>query len=81
VSKRATKRVGAEQRNDRTLILLLVLFGAMDAFHAVETSDTLIGNLRFGALYGLVGLCIGVPPAFALNVTCMAFTGASWDRV
>jgi hypothetical protein len=69
MSRRAAKRIGAEQRNDNTLILLIVLFGAAGAFYGVETSSTLIGKLAFGALYGFVGVCIGVPLAFALNVT------------
>jgi hypothetical protein len=69
LSRRAAKRIGAEQRNDRTLILLMVLFGAVGAFYGVETSATLFGKVTFAVLYGFVGVCIGVPLAFALNVT------------
>jgi hypothetical protein len=44
----------------------MILFGALGAFYGIEVSVTMV---VFGALYGFVGVCAGVPLAFALNVT------------
>jgi hypothetical protein len=69
VSRRASRSIGAEARNDRTLIWMMVVLGAVGAFYGVEISTALFGEIIFGALYSFVGVCIAVPLAFAINVT------------
>jgi hypothetical protein len=68
-SERAAGRNGIEARNDRTLILMVIAFGAIGAFYGVEINSTLYGKLFFGALYGFVGICAAVPLVFAINLT------------
>jgi len=68
-SRRASRRVGAEARNDRTLWWMIAILGAVGVLYGIEISSTLVGEIVFGALYGFVGVCVAVPLAFAVNVT------------
>ena len=68
-SRRAARRNGIEERNDRTLVLMVMALGAIGALYGVEIDSTLYGKLLSGALYGFVGVCAAVPLAFAVNVT------------
>jgi hypothetical protein len=67
--RRASRTVGAEARNDRTLIWMVVLLGAVGALYGIEMSSTFLGEVIFGTLYSFVGVCVAVPLAFAINVT------------
>lgn len=69
VSRRASRAIGAEARNDRTLIWMIAILGAIGALYGIEVSSTMLGEIIFGALYGFVGVCAAVPLAFAINVT------------
>jgi hypothetical protein len=68
-SRRAERKVGAEARNDRTLIWMMAILGAIGAFYGVETSSTTLGAIVTSVVYCLVGMVIGMPIAFAINVT------------
>jgi hypothetical protein len=43
--------------------------GTIGAFYGVETSSSSLGALVLGLCYGFVGVAIGVPLAFAINIT------------
>jgi ribosomal protein L40E len=68
-SRRAKRTIGAEARNDRTLVALVTILAAIGAFYGVEVSSTIVGRISFGTMYGFVGACVAVPLAFAINVT------------
>jgi hypothetical protein len=58
-----------EERNDRNLIIIMTALGAIGAFYGVETSSSSLGALVLGLWYGFVGVAIGAPLAFAINIT------------
>jgi hypothetical protein len=58
-----------EERNDRNLIVVMTALGAVGAFYGVETRSGSLGAVVLGLWYGFVGAAIGVPLAFAINVT------------
>jgi hypothetical protein len=68
-SVREARKLGAEGRNDRTLILMTVGLGAVGAFYGVETSSSTVGALVLGFVYGIIGAAAGAPLAFAINLT------------
>jgi hypothetical protein len=68
-SAREARRLGAEDRNDRNLIIVMTALGAIGAFYGVETSTSSLGALMLGFCYGFVGAAIGMLLAFAINLT------------
>jgi hypothetical protein len=68
-NRKEARRYRIEDRNDRTLILITVGFGAVGAFYGVETSSSTHGALVAGLCYGFVGAAVGVPLAFAISIT------------
>ena len=68
-SRRSSRTVGSEARNDRTLWGMIAILGAVGALYGIEISSTLFTEIIFGLAYGFVGVCIAVPLAFAINVT------------
>jgi uncharacterized membrane protein YeaQ/YmgE (transglycosylase-associated protein family) len=68
-SAREARRLGAEDKNDRTLILMTVGLGAVGAFYGVETSSSALGAYVAATVDGFLGAAIGAPLAFAINLT------------
>jgi hypothetical protein len=68
-NRKEARRYRIEDRNDRTLILITVGFGAIGAFYGVEISSSTLGALVASLCYGFLGVAIGVPLAFAINIT------------
>jgi hypothetical protein len=68
-NRKEARRLGAEDKNDRTLIMLTVGLGAVGAFYGVETSSSALGAYVTATIYGFLGAAIGAPLAFAINVT------------
>jgi hypothetical protein len=68
-NRKEARRHRIEERNDRTLILMTVGFGAVGAFYGVEISSSALGALIAGLCYGFLGVAIGAPLAFAINIT------------
>jgi hypothetical protein len=58
-----------EDKNDRNLIATTVVLGVIGAFYGVETSASILGALVAGFCYGFVGIAVGAPLAFAINIT------------
>jgi hypothetical protein len=68
-SRRASRSVGAEAKNDRTLIWMMVTFGAIGAFYGIEIGSNWMSEAVGALLYGFIGIVAAVPIAFAVNVT------------
>src|ERR1700761_6756709 len=65
---REQKRHRLEARNDRSLAVITFGCGAAGLLYGLLTSSTLFGHVIFGCSYGLVGMIIGVPLAFVINI-------------
>lgn len=63
------RRFGVEARNDRNMILATVSLGLLGAFYGVAVSSGWYSALLGGVGYGLLGLMVGPPLAFAFNMT------------
>jgi hypothetical protein len=68
-NRKEARRLGAEDKNDRNLIVVMTALGAVGAFYGVETSSSSLGAMVLGLWCGFVGVAIGAPLAFAINVT------------
>jgi|SRR5665213_773052 len=68
-SKRQARRLRAEQRNDNMLIVTTVGCCGAGVLYGVSLSSSIFGEILAGIGYGLVGLLIGVPIGFAINLT------------
>jgi hypothetical protein len=68
-NRKEARRLRAEDRNDRNLIVVMTALGGIGAFYGVETSSSSLGALVLGFCYGFVGVVIGAPLAFAINIT------------
>ena len=58
-----------EERNDRNLALATVGCTALGVFYGVMTSTGISAAVLAGCGYGLVGLILGVPIGFLINMT------------
>jgi hypothetical protein len=68
-NRKEARRHRIEDKNDRTLIATTVVLGMLGAFYGLETSSSILGALVAGVCYGFLGVVIGVPLAFAINIT------------
>jgi uncharacterized membrane protein YeaQ/YmgE (transglycosylase-associated protein family) len=68
-NRREIGRHRIEERNDRTLILFMVVLGATGAVYGAKTGSTWVDEVAFMLLYGFVGVVGGVLIVFAINVT------------
>jgi uncharacterized membrane protein YeaQ/YmgE (transglycosylase-associated protein family) len=68
-SRREIRRHRIEERNDRTLIMFMVVLGVIGAFYGAKTGSNLLSETWFTLLDGFVGIVAAVPIAFAINVT------------
>jgi hypothetical protein len=68
-SPRELRRLRAEARNNRTLIVSVVGCGLLGAaFGALTASGSIMVVVR-AAFYGLVGVLLGAPIGFVINMT------------
>jgi hypothetical protein len=68
-SAREARRLGAEDKNARTLIMMTVGLAPVGAFYGVETSSSALGAVMLGLWYAFVGAVIGAPAGFIINLT------------
>jgi hypothetical protein len=68
-SRREARRFRAEQRNDNMMIVTTAACCGAGVLYGVLPSSSIFGAILAGTWYGLVGLLIGVPIAFAINLT------------
>lgn len=69
MSRREKRLHRIEARNDRNLALAAIGCTVVGALFGVLTSSTTLGAVAAGAGYGFVGLLIGVPVGFVINMT------------
>jgi hypothetical protein len=68
-SRQEARRHRIEERNDRNLVIISLACGLIGALYGAAGSATMFGAVVAGLGYGLIGVVIGVPLAFAVNVT------------
>jgi uncharacterized membrane protein YeaQ/YmgE (transglycosylase-associated protein family) len=68
-SRREIRRHRIEERNDRTLIVFMVMLGAIGAFYGAETGSSWAREALGALWYGFVGAAIGATLAFGINIT------------
>lgn len=68
-SGRELRRHRIEERNDRTLMLAVVGCGLFGAFFGAITASGTFGTVFAGMSYGTVGVLIGAPVGFVINMT------------
>jgi ribosomal protein L40E len=68
-SRSELRRFRAEERNDRTLAISVLACGAAGAFYGVAIASTTLWKALLGTGYGCLGLLVGVPVAFIINMT------------
>ena len=68
LGRRAPRMIGIEGKNDRTLVVCSLVLGAIGACYGYAVSAGAFSAILWAPLYGLLGLMIGVPLAFAINL-------------
>jgi ribosomal protein L37E len=68
-SRKEARRHNIEGRNDRNMIILAIVLGAVGAFYGASTSASSFGAVLSGFCYGLIGVSAGMCLAFVINVT------------
>lgn len=68
-SPREMRRLRAEAYNDRTLILSVVGCGCIGASFGALTASGPIMMVFSAAFYGLIGVLLGTPIGFVINMT------------
>jgi hypothetical protein len=68
-SKKEARRFRVEQRNDHMLVVTTVACTGVGALYGILGSSSTLGAILVGIGYGVVGLLIGVPIGFAINLT------------
>jgi len=68
-SRKELRRHRIEYRNDINLLVTSLGCAAAGGLYGAIASSGGLGAILHGLLYGLLGLLIGVPIAFAINVT------------
>jgi hypothetical protein len=68
-SKKEARRLRVEQRNDETLLVATVACCCAGALYGFLLSSSTFGAIMAGTGYGFIGLLVGVPIGFAINLT------------
>ena len=67
-SRKEARKLGAEGRNDRNLIVATLGLASCGILYGVITSSSTVGALIAGFVYGIFGMLIGPPVAFTINI-------------
>jgi hypothetical protein len=68
-SKKEARRLRIEQRNDEMLIITTVACGCAGALYGILLSSSTFAAIMAGTGYAVIGLLVGVPIGFAINLT------------
>jgi hypothetical protein len=68
-SVRELRRHGVEARNDRMLVLTVISCGLGGLAYGLVMASSVVGKIVLGTGYGVLGIIIGVPAAFVINMT------------
>ena len=68
-SARELRRHRIEARNDRTLVVTVLSCAIGGLAYGLVIASSVVGKIVLGSGYGLLGIVIGVPVAFVINMT------------
>jgi hypothetical protein len=68
-SKRDLRRLRAEERNDHNILVCTLACGGGGAFYGLVIASSPLWKILLGLGYGSLGVLIGVPIAFVINMT------------
>jgi hypothetical protein len=68
-SKKELWRLRIEQRNDTNLLVTMAACAGGGALYGALLGGAGLWSILGGLFYGVVGLLVGVPVAFAINIT------------
>jgi hypothetical protein len=68
-SSRELRQHRIEERNDRNLVIAVLACGALGVLFGALTASSLFWAFVAGAGYGCLGLLVGAPVAFVINMT------------
>lgn len=68
-NRKEARRHRIEERNDRNLVVVTLSCGLIGAFYGSAGHVTTSGVILAAVGYGMLGVLIGVPLAFAINIT------------
>jgi hypothetical protein len=68
-NRKEARRHRIEERNDRNLVVVALSCGLVGGLYGAGGSASMLGAVLAGFSYGMLGVMIGVPIAFAINIT------------
>jgi hypothetical protein len=68
-NRKEARRHRIEERNDRNLVVVTLSCGLVGALYGAAGSATALGAVLAGFGCGMLGVLVGVPIAFAINIT------------
>ena len=68
-SRKEIRRHRVEYRNDINLVVTSLACAAAGGFYGAIVSSSGVAAILHGLFYGMLGVFVGVPIAFAINVT------------
>jgi hypothetical protein len=68
-SRRELRRHRGEARNDHTLMVSVIACGLGGALYGAMTASGALSAILFGIAYGSLGVLVGAPVGFAINMT------------
>ena len=68
-NRKEARKLGAEGRNDRNLIVATLGLASAGILYGVITSSSAVEALIAGFVYGILGMLIGPLVAFTVNIT------------
>ncbi len=68
-NRKEARRHRIEERNDRNLVVVTLSCGLVGALYGAGGSASMLGAVAAGFGYGMLGMLVGVPVAFAINIT------------
>jgi hypothetical protein len=69
MSAKEARRHRGEERNDRNLATISLALGGIGALYGLASGSSALGTIIAVIGYGLLGVMVGVPLAFAVNMT------------
>jgi len=68
-NRKEARRHRIEERNDRNLVVVTLSCGLVAGLYGAAGGASTLGAVLAGFGYGMVGVLVGVPIAFAINIT------------
>jgi hypothetical protein len=68
-NRKEARRHRIEERNDRNLVVITLSCGIVGVLYGAAGNASMFGAFLAGSGYGMLGVLVGVPLAFAVNIT------------